>query len=724
MMSVPYTFTAGAIIDADQVNDNFNAVVDTNTLASPTGSSGVGFLQSGTGAVARTVQAKLRDMLSVKDFGAVGDGVTDDTAAINAAATAARAGAKALFLPPVSSFYLVSDTIDFTGLVVVDGKGGEIRGAFGAVPAVIIGDGITGGYFWIEVRNSADASTTAGNQGIRLKPMNMSKLWLYVRGFNDGVYFDGTAVTSEWISNEFNILSLYNNGSHVHFDLAQSSYAVNNQFIGGSYYLGTGQKADARGTFKLTLGGNAQVGQNVVINAEIGIDGGSAHANHGTLVYTTLNTASNNTALFFQNTRMETYGSWADPANLIKIPTMTSGEINISATFVATDFPNQSFLVSIPTGKTIDVDLRYIGGSSGGQPRLPIRITPSYCLPYQADNLIWAPGRIIYDASTGYNAPVENLSSGVANRTDRALGDGTVVASTAANSIGLIYNKGTNQPAFIKIPDENIQTAIVCFDVNGNVLGGSSPYYAVGRGFRSITRSGVAIYELLSNWIWLHKDVASFYIGNAPWSGPTSYSPNIQFDVTMGAQITPATPLGITSPNFIVSTPGGSYFRRGFMATGRFAENGFRTTFLLETTTSASASSGATAVTLTSVSGVLENDYIGIELDTVIIGNERQWFHTRVSSIAGSTLNLSSSLPANVAAGRAIKINRWFSLEAVNTAATAADIASAASAINTNLKYEGRLVWDSTNNRMLRASGRGTTSAWYIVDGSGSVTPV
>jgi hypothetical protein len=38
------------------------------------------FLQSGTGAVARTVQSKLRDVISPKDFGVVADGVTDDSA--------------------------------------------------------------------------------------------------------------------------------------------------------------------------------------------------------------------------------------------------------------------------------------------------------------------------------------------------------------------------------------------------------------------------------------------------------------------------------------------------------------------------------------------------------------------------------------------------------------------------------------------------------------------
>ncbi len=75
-------------------------------------STDVSFLQAGTGAVTRTAQSKMRDVVSVKDFGAVGDGVADDTAAIQAAVTFARAqGGESRKLYWPRGTYLITSTI-------------------------------------------------------------------------------------------------------------------------------------------------------------------------------------------------------------------------------------------------------------------------------------------------------------------------------------------------------------------------------------------------------------------------------------------------------------------------------------------------------------------------------------------------------------------------------------------------------------------------------------
>ena len=75
--------TPAGILTSTTVQGAINEIV--SDLAASGGSALVGYLPSGTGAVAATVQAKLRETISVEDFGAVGNGVADDTAAIQAA---------------------------------------------------------------------------------------------------------------------------------------------------------------------------------------------------------------------------------------------------------------------------------------------------------------------------------------------------------------------------------------------------------------------------------------------------------------------------------------------------------------------------------------------------------------------------------------------------------------------------------------------------------------
>lgn len=123
------------------------ALVETaSTYASPS------VTQTGTGAVARPVANKLRDAVSVLDFGAVGDGVSDDTTALQNAITAH----KCVFVPPGT--YRVTSSIEIGDGKILCGSGNtsiikatsqtfetiRVIGAYGALKDLCIDGGTIG----------------------------------------------------------------------------------------------------------------------------------------------------------------------------------------------------------------------------------------------------------------------------------------------------------------------------------------------------------------------------------------------------------------------------------------------------------------------------------------------------------------------------------------------------------------------------------------------------
>lgn len=68
------------------------------------------YTPDGSSAVVRSIESKLQDAVSVKDFGAVGDGVADDTAAIQAALDSGFDNQHAVYLP--------AGTYNHTGLTI------------------------------------------------------------------------------------------------------------------------------------------------------------------------------------------------------------------------------------------------------------------------------------------------------------------------------------------------------------------------------------------------------------------------------------------------------------------------------------------------------------------------------------------------------------------------------------------------------------------------------
>ncbi len=111
---------------------------------------GATFTASGTGAGERAIQDKLADMVSVKDFGAVGDGIQDDTIAIQNA----LAAHDAVFIP--NGVYLTTSTIQVAANKTLIGAGqmSILRGSSSLFNIIeVVGDYVTLSLFRIEQGN-------------------------------------------------------------------------------------------------------------------------------------------------------------------------------------------------------------------------------------------------------------------------------------------------------------------------------------------------------------------------------------------------------------------------------------------------------------------------------------------------------------------------------------------------------------------------------------------
>lgn len=125
-------FTPSGGLAATNVQSAINEVV--SDLAAGTGASLVGYTPAGTGAVATNVQGKLRESVSVLDFGAVGDGTTDDRANIQTAFDHIAANGGTLYFPPGE--YVISSYVTLKGAngAAVSARGIRILGG----PDVVI----------------------------------------------------------------------------------------------------------------------------------------------------------------------------------------------------------------------------------------------------------------------------------------------------------------------------------------------------------------------------------------------------------------------------------------------------------------------------------------------------------------------------------------------------------------------------------------------------------
>lgn len=148
-----------------RLSDEFTVSGESVISVSDSAISTALFTQAGTGAQARSVESKLRETVSVRDFGAVGDGVTDDTAAIQAAVNAVSAAGR-------GEVYFPAGTYKTTATVTISSSNVSLVGA---------GIGVS---FIYPAQSSGDVIYFSGTTGTPLQRVGMRELSMYGQATN------------------------------------------------------------------------------------------------------------------------------------------------------------------------------------------------------------------------------------------------------------------------------------------------------------------------------------------------------------------------------------------------------------------------------------------------------------------------------------------------------------------------------------------------------------
>lgn len=211
----------------------YSAPVATERYSDPviTGisSAEVTFLQAGSGAVVRTAQSKMRDVVSVKDFGAVGDGVTNDATALQAALTAGAG--KAVYFPGGTYLTNATLTVPADTTVYGDGYGSVVyqntreRNVFVLNNNCTVqglrlqGDGVTSGGVSFQLNN--------GIYAVSKRNIKVINCFLHAFEFN-GIYLDDCENT-EILGNYFwnNAYSLGSGSDIVLYGVTGGSSRIN-----------------------------------------------------------------------------------------------------------------------------------------------------------------------------------------------------------------------------------------------------------------------------------------------------------------------------------------------------------------------------------------------------------------------------------------------------------------------------------------------------------------
>jgi hypothetical protein len=655
--------------------DNISGINDFSFVTGTISSANVSFLQAGTSAVTRTAQSKMRDTVSAKDFGAVGNGVADDTAALKAAFDYAMPLGLSVVL---EGTYLVSDAISSVitwaaadmhiicqgdVAINVSGAATAFRGLLYCQSTAANNASITGGSLTIDANNKTGEviyirhyTASQGGQVSLLCPVTVLNA---KQALNDTSETAGIAVLGEYASVVM-IEPIVKNVSRINpaaacagitvagfsGDVTLYSPRVENILTAGT--AGTPSGADADGIKVFGKGNgvsNARTEGRVVIYSPIIID----CQGRG------FKSQCSDTTIFRPYTKRQM---------VVVIP---SGH----------DFDFQK-----GNGLIIEPEFEYL--LNGATP--PLAPGNSFaCIAFQQT----ITGFPMYAKCTGGVLKTECVVPNFGYALHDLGGSGTSGDSYAETEFtglrveqigsftGNVFDRCVIETTMNAIEAKTKETKLIVRDISG-------PFNTPALGYTSYTTGSLAAKLTIEI-----TDI--FATVDPPGAGRSRVFGNVS-----GNPIT-------TIKSFI--------FRNinGLVA---YADNGFPVDFR---TLKAGCQFVAEIGDITQTN----NPPWGTSGDALVeciadyFGKSPDQAFTRVTAGAGAN---PEDFFFTVDGGATWSSN-------ATKAATAANIAAIGNVINTTNKVLGRQIYDTTNNRLMIASGANANSPWYVADGGTSVTP-
>lgn len=198
---------------------------------------------------------------NVKAYGAMGDGSTNDLAALQAANDAARLAGVPLFIP--AGEYVTDDTLEITGDCLVHPNAKILYGGTGvAVHVRPAGDLATSVLMdkYIETPQVVDTtkpgfgSWSSGTVGVKVSNVQNSILRIQkIENFETGLWVAATSLGCAY--NTMTLMMLYSNMVNMLLEPDDASGWVNeNNFIGGRFAHRSGEGTDVSGTRQIVIG--------------------------------------------------------------------------------------------------------------------------------------------------------------------------------------------------------------------------------------------------------------------------------------------------------------------------------------------------------------------------------------------------------------------------------------------------------------------------------------